>query len=145
MKQNIVIKHITKQANLYTLHKNKPSGGGQSSAEKEHIMNERKYFVKSAYRTNLETMLTKLHCYNYDMQDGEIENVEIMGKTYDLDSIYDLIEECQQLLLKANSGKVTGKEYGRIKAISDERDLMRYNTCIANGMDESKASYAFLG
>lgn len=39
MKQNIVIKHITKQANLYTLHKNKPSGGGQSSAEKENSMN----------------------------------------------------------------------------------------------------------
>lgn len=107
-------------------------------------MNERKYFVKAAYRTNLETMLTKLHCYKYDMQDGEIENVEIMGEIYDLDSIYDLIEECQQLLLKS-SGKVTGKEYGRIKAISDARDLMRYITCVANGMDESKASYAFLG
>lgn len=107
-------------------------------------MNEKKYFVKAAYRTNLETMLTKLHCYKYDMQDGEIENVEIMGETYDLDSIYDLIEECQQLLLKA-SDKVTGKEYGRIKAISDARDLMRYSTCVAKGMDESKAANAFLG
>ena len=107
-------------------------------------MNERKYFVKAAYRTNLETMLTKLHCYEYDMRDGEIENVEIMGKTYDIESIYEFIKECQQLLLKS-TGKVTGKEYARIKAISDARDIMRYNTCIAKGMDESKASYAFLG
>lgn len=36
MKQNIVIKHITKQANLYTLHKNKPTAGGKSCGEKEN-------------------------------------------------------------------------------------------------------------
>lgn len=108
-------------------------------------MDERKYFVKAAYLTNLDTMITKLHCYKYDMQDGEIENVEIMGEIYDINSIYDIIEECQQLLLKANSGKVTGKEYGRIKQISDYRDMMRYSTCIEKGMDESNAAYAFLG
>lgn len=108
-------------------------------------MEERKYFVKAAYRTNLDTMITKLHCFKYDMEDGEYDTVEVMGKTYDIDTIYDLIDECQVLLGKANFGKVTGREYGRIKAISDARDVMRYSTCIANGMDESKAAYAFLG
>lgn len=108
-------------------------------------MEERKYFVKAAFRTNLETMITKLKCFEYDMIDGEYKTVEVMGKTYDLDTIGDLIDECRVLLGKANWGKVTGKEYGRIKAISDARDLMRYATCLEKGMDESKASYAFLG
>lgn len=108
-------------------------------------MEERKYFVKAAYRTNLDTMITKLQCFEYDMRDGEYETVEVMGKTYDDITIGDLIDECRDLLGKANFGKVTGREYGRIKAISDARDIMRYNTCISKGMDESKAAYAFLG
>ena len=108
-------------------------------------MEERKYFVKSAYRANLASMITKLHCFVYDMRDGEYKTVEVMGKVYDEITIGDLIEECRELLGKANWGKVTGREYGRIKAISNARDIMRYSTCIAKGMDESKAAYAFMG
>lgn len=108
-------------------------------------MEERKYFVKSAYRANLDSMITKLQVCEYEMRDGEYSSVKVLGKVYDKITIYDLIEECQELLGKANWGKVTGKEYGRIKAISNERDMMRYNTCIAKGMSESKAAYAFLG
>ena len=108
-------------------------------------MEERKYFVKAAYRTNLDTMITKLECFDYDMRDGEYETVEVMGKVYDVVTIDELINECRDLLSKANFGKVTGREYGRIKEISDARDMMRYCTCLAKGMDESKAANAFLG
>lgn len=107
-------------------------------------MEERKYFVKSGMRTNLDSMITKLHCFRYDMQDGEYDTVNVMGKTYDADTIWELIQECADLLGKANFGKVTGKEYGRIKYISEYRDMLRYATCIAKGMDESRAQYAFM-
>lgn len=106
-------------------------------------MEERKYYVKAAYRTNLDSMLTKVECYDYDMRDGEYDTVEIMGKIYDVVTIEELKDELRRLIY-VSSGKVTGKEYGRIKAISDYRDLIRYSTCIAKGMDESRAAYAFM-
>lgn len=106
-------------------------------------MEERKYFVKAAYRTNLDSMLTKVHCIDNDMREGEYDTVEIMGKVYDVVTIDELIDELRKLIT-LSWGKVTGKEYGRIKAISEYRDMMRYATCIAKGMDESKAAYAFM-
>lgn len=106
-------------------------------------MEERKYFVKAAWRTNLDTMLTKVECYDYDMRDGEYDSIEIMGKTYDVVTIEELKDELRRLI-NVSYGKVTGKEYGRIKAISEYRDLIRYSTCIAKGMDEQKAAYAFM-
>lgn len=108
-------------------------------------MDERKYFVKAAFRTNLDSMITKLQCFEDDMQDGKRDTVKVMGVTYDIFTIGDFIEECRELLYAAEGGKVTGKQYGRIKAISDTRDAMRYSACVANGMSESKAANAFLG
>ena len=104
---------------------------------------ERKYFVKSAYRTNLDSLLTKVHCIDDDMREGKYDTVEIMGKMYDVVTIDELIDELRNLI-NLSYGKVTGKEYARIKAISEYRDLLRYATCIANGMDECKAAYAFM-
>lgn len=106
---------------------------------------ERKYWVKASYRTNLDTFITKCQCIKYEMEDGEYDEIELVGKKYNLETIYDLMEECQDLLGKANFGKVTGREYGRIKQISEFRDYQRYATCIASGMSEEKASFAFLG
>lgn len=106
-------------------------------------MEERKYFVKEGYRTNLDTMYTKVRLIAYDLELGEYNQVQLVGKTYDVDTIYEFLYELEQLSYVAR-GRVTGKEYGRIKAISEERDWMRYSTCIAEGMDESRAAYAFL-
>ena len=108
-------------------------------------MEERKYWVKASYRTNLDSFITKCQCIWYDMVDGEYDEIELLGKKYNAGNIYGLIDECQVLLGIANCGKVTGREYGRIKQISEFREWQRYNTCIANGMSEDKASYAFLG
>lgn len=107
------------------------------------MTNERKYFVKAAYRTNLDSMLTKVECLAYDMWDGEYDSIEIMGKTYDVVTIEELKDELRNLIT-VSYGKVTGKEYGRIKYISEYRDQMRYATCIAKGMSEERAAYAFM-
>lgn len=106
-------------------------------------MEARKYYVKAGWRTNLDTMLTKVELYDYDMRDGEYDTIEIMGKVYDVVTIEELKDELRHLI-SVSYGKVTGKEYGRIRFISEYRDQLRYATCIANGMSESKASYAFM-
>ena len=106
-------------------------------------MDERKYWVKMNWRTNLDSMYTSLCCILYDMEDGITETVEIMGKEMDYDAVWDFREEVGDLLSKATVGKVTGKEYGRIKAISDERNMWRYSKCLAAGMSENEAALAF--
>ena len=106
-------------------------------------MEARKYFVKAGMRTNLDTMLTKVELIDYDLRDGEYNEVELLGKKYDVVTIEELINELRHLI-DVSYGKVTGREYGRIKYISEYRDQMRYATCIAKGMDESKAQYAFM-
>lgn len=106
-------------------------------------MDERKYWVKMNWRFNLDSMHTSLTNILYDMEDGAVKTVEIMGKEMDYDAVWDFREEVDDLLCKATVGKVTGKEYGRIKAISDERNMWRYAKCIESGMSESEAALAF--
>lgn len=106
-------------------------------------MEQRKYFVKENYRFNLDSMITKVWCYIYDIQEGKYEYVYLMGRKMDEEALDVFKDECEDLLLKAQCGKVTGKEYGRIKAISDERNIIRYATCLEKGMSENDAGYAF--
>ena len=105
-------------------------------------MEQRKYYVKMNYRFNLDSMHDHIWCAIYDIEDGVCEKVHLMGEEMDLDRLYEFLEEVSDLQSKA-FGKVTGKEYGRIKAISDERNMIRYATCRAHGMNESDAQYAF--
>jgi len=104
----------------------------------------RKYFVKEAYRTNLESM--RIHAWNaiYDITDGKCNKVDIMGKMMDISDLQNFILEIEDLDNKARFGKVTGREYGRIKAISDARNMIRYCQCIDAGMSEDHAGYAFI-
>ena len=108
---------------------------------------ERKYWVKDGMLFNLETMRTKIQLFQYDIEEGLMESVELMGETMDYDRLEEFKQEIETLhdTVWWNGKKATGKEYGRIKAISDERDLMRYETCLASGMSESDAGYAFMG
>lgn len=103
----------------------------------------RKYYVKESYRFNLWSMHDHIWCCIYEVEDGNCNEVELMGERMDLDRLYQFKEEVEDLMAVAN-GKVTGKEYGRIKAISDERNLIRYATCLSKGMSEEDASYAFM-
>lgn len=104
--------------------------------------NERKYYVKENYRFNLDSMHDHVWCCIYDIQDGLCKTVNLMGEEMNEDRLYEFLEELEELMSVAH-GKVTGKEYGRIKAISDERNMIRYATCISKGMSERDASYAF--
>lgn len=104
---------------------------------------ERKYFVKQNWIFNLESMHDRIWCLIYDIEDGKCESVHLLGKDMTIGDLYALMNECDDLAWKAHRGKVTGKEYGRIKAISDERNMMRYATCLANGDSEEDAGMAF--
>lgn len=106
-------------------------------------MESRKYYVKHNYRFNLDSMRISMLNIRDDMRDGVItEPVEVMGELMTEDAVEAFIAEIEDLIYKAY-GQVTGKEYGRIKAISDARNAMRYATCIAAGMSEYDAALAF--
>ena len=106
---------------------------------------ERKYFVKSGWIFNLESMDDRLMCLIYDAEEGNLTfPVEIAGTVCrDEDDIYALKEECNRLEWTAKSGKVTGKEYGRIKEIVTWRVSARYARCLASGMSERDAGLCF--
>ena len=102
------------------------------------------YWCNNSMKFNLDSMYTHLEVARDELRDNEIEYVYICGKKYDLDNIDDLIDEVGDLLSKALYTKVTGREYGRIKQLCEERKLIRYTTCLAHGMSEEDAGYAFM-
>lgn len=105
----------------------------------------RKYFVKGSWIFNLEAMHDRLWCIIYDIRDGEIKlPIDIAGKTInDEDDVHEILEEAEDLEWKAKGGKVTGKEYGRIKEIVNWRVMQRYARCMASGMNETEAGRCF--
>lgn len=106
---------------------------------------DRKYFVKSSWIFNLESMDDKLWCMIYDIRDGEITlPIEVCGKVINSeDDIDELLDECHSLEMIAKCGRVTGREYGRIKTIVDWRTNVRYARCLASGMNERDAGRCF--
>ena len=106
---------------------------------------ERKYRVKGEWIFNLESMHDKLWVIENDVIEKELDfPFEIAGKTIkNFDDLDDLKAEVEALEWIAKSGKVTGKEYGRIKAIVEWRTMVRYARCLASGMSESDAGKCF--
>lgn len=102
----------------------------------------KKYYVKQNYRFNLDSMLVRVMNLIDDIRGGEFETVELMGETMDVWRLEDFKEEIEDLIAKAY-GQVCGKDYGRIKAISEARNAIRYSACKANGMSEADAGYCF--
>lgn len=102
----------------------------------------KKYPVKMNYRFNLDSMRTHALVILDEMRDGEIETVHLMGQDMDETAVERFIEEIEELMSKMYY-PVSGKDYGRIKAISDERNMIRYATCISKGMSENDAASAF--
>lgn len=102
----------------------------------------KKYFVKMNYRFNLDSM--RIHVMNLidDVRDGKFATVELMGEMMDENRLIEFQDEIEDLMSKMYH-PVCGKDYGRIKAISDERNMIRYATCIAKGMNESDAGSCF--
>ena len=106
---------------------------------------EKKYFVKGGWIFNLEAMHDHLWCIIYDMRDEQIKPpVTIAGKQYyNEGEIRELMDECGDLEWYAKSGRVTGQEYGRIKAIVEYRVGCRYAKCMNSGMSERDAGECF--
>ena len=112
---------------------------------KKVMKEERKYYVKGSWIFNLESIHDKAWCIIYDIRDGVIKlPIEIAGKVInDEGDVYELIDEASDLELISKSRKVTSKEYGKIKRLVEWRVMQRYATCVASGMDESKAGGCF--
>ena len=102
----------------------------------------KKYYVKHNCKFNMDSMLTHVMNLIDDIRDGKFETVELMGETMDEDRLEAFREELEDLMTKADY-PVCSKDYGRIKSISDERNMIQYATCMAQGMDESDASSCF--
>lgn len=67
------------------------------------------------------------------------------GRFNDADYYSERLEEIDKLLNKAwhAGAQVDWETLKRIREIKAERQSIRYGICLANGMDERKASYAF--
>ena len=108
-------------------------------------MNDRKYLVRRDWIFNLESMNDRLWCIIYDARDGELTFPVTIANTEckDEHDIQTLIDECGELEIKAKRGRVTSKEYGRIKSIVEWRVMVRYMKCLESGMDERRAGECF--
>lgn len=99
------------------------------------VINGVKYYpVSERIQFGLESM------YEHARYMIECEYPE--GKITDDEYVYwfDLSEECQNLM--CHRGWLKGKDYGRAKEITTNREWIRYNTCLAAGMDETEAGKA---
>ena len=102
----------------------------------------KKYYVKQNYQFNMDSMHTHVLNLIDDIRDGKLKSIKLMGETMDEDRLEEFREELEDLMAKAYY-PVCGRDYGRIKAISDERNMIRYATCLSQGMDESDAGFCF--
>lgn len=96
----------------------------------------KKYRVNSSEHFNLMSMYDHLKCIEIDM----IEKVIPWDN-----EVLDRIDELEDLLDKAYcvGALVDWDTLKRIREIKDERQLMRYNRCLQNGVSEKEAGLAF--
>ena len=106
---------------------------------------EPRYFVKESWIFNLEAMHDKIWCLSYDIEEGKLQlPFTIAGKQInEVGDLFDLLDEAQKLECIAKSGKVTGRQYGRIKSLVAWRVEARYGACLAAGMSEKEAGKCF--
>lgn len=101
----------------------------------------KKYRVNESEHFNLYSMYDKLMCIELDMQ-------EAPAHTYSekqWNEIENRIEEVEELMKKAYcvGALVDWPTLKRIREIKQERQLIRYSTCIACGVSEKDAAMAF--
>ena len=96
----------------------------------------KKYRVNSTEHFNLNSMYDHLKCIEIDMQEGTIP--------WD-DAVLDRIEELEDWMDKAPwvGSMVDWPTLKRIREIKDERQMIRYTTCLAAGAEERDAALAF--
>lgn len=96
----------------------------------------KKYRVNSTEHFNLNSMYDHLKCIEIDMEEGTIP--------WD-DAVLERIEELEDLMDKAPwvGSMVDWPTLKRIREIKDERQMIRYTTCLAAGAEERDAALAF--
>ena len=99
-------------------------------------MATKKYRVNGSEVFNLQSMYEKLKCIEIDMDEGTIP--------YD-EKIIDRIEEVEKLMDAAPyvGSLVDWPTLKRIRKIKEERQMIRYATCLAQGTPENEAAMAF--
>lgn len=100
----------------------------------------KKYRVNGTEHFNLFSMYEHLKCIEIDFEDGTIPWDE---KKYD--ELQDRIAEVEKLMDSAPcvGSFVDWPTLKRIREIKNERQMIRYATCIAAGDSESEAALAF--
>lgn len=100
----------------------------------------KKYRVNSSEHFNLFSMYEKLKCEEIDFEEGTIQWDE---KKYD--ELQDRIAEVEKLMDAAPwvGSLVDWPTLKRIREIKDERQMIRYATCLAQGTQEREAAMAF--
>lgn len=99
-------------------------------------MAAKKYRVNSSEHFNLCSMYEKLKCMEIDMEEGAIP--------YD-SKILDRIDEVEKLMDAAQfvGSLVDWPTLKRIREIKDERQMIRYATCLSQGTPEREAAISF--
>ena len=95
--------------------------------------------VKKLYPVSerIEFGLESMYEHARYMMECEYADGNITDEEYDFWE--SIAEECGNLM---HSGWLPGKEYGRAKELTIEREWIRYNRCLAAGMSERDAGYA---
>lgn len=101
----------------------------------------KKYRVSSSEHFNLLSMYDKLKCQEIDMN-------EAPAHTYTEDqwnALYDRLDEMNHLMEEAYcvGALVSWQTLKRIREIKEERQMIRYNACMAQGTSEKDAALAF--
>lgn len=94
------------------------------------------YRVNESEVFNLQSMYEKLRVWEIEMQEGE--------RSWD-DSVFDRIAEVEMLMEKAYcvGATVDWPTLKRIREIKEERQMIRYNRCLAAGNSDQEAAIAF--
>lgn len=81
---------------------------------------------------NLDSLRTHLLNLQYESyNDDEVEKLQ------------ERIDEVENLLMKFNYKGLTNQELSRARELVNERQFMRYVTCLNSGLDEQTAAGAF--
>lgn len=87
----------------------------------------KKYNINERLLFGLESMRDK--CM-YEIQCQEDNHT-----LEEIEKLYELYDECCDLISKSTRGPIDGKTYGRISEITLIREEMRFNKCIQTGMN----------
>lgn len=101
----------------------------------------KKYRVNGSELFNLQSMYDRLKCDEIDMMEAPANSVSDIQ----WDELQKRLNEIENLMEKAPciGALVDWTTLKRIREIKAERQLMRYNTCIANGTPEKDAVLSF--